>query len=66
MSLIKKDKINGDALGPGRRKSSVARVRVRSGEGKITVNRKPIEEYFVNVQDQAVVNETLAAVELTG
>ncbi|KAA5539594.1 30S ribosomal protein S9 [Roseiconus nitratireducens] len=66
MSLVKKDKINGDALGTGRRKSSVARVRVRSGEGKITINRKPLEEYFVNDQDQAAVNATLEAVELTG
>ncbi len=40
MVAIKKDKINGDALGTGRRKSSVARVRVRPGSGKITVNRK--------------------------
>ena len=66
MTLVKKDKINGDALGTGRRKSSVARVRVRDGEGKITINRKPLDEYFVNVQDQAVVTETLSAVELTG
>jgi len=35
----KKDKISGDSLGTGRRKSSVARVRIRSGSGKITVNR---------------------------
>jgi len=59
----KKDKISGDALGTGRRKSSVARVRVRSGSGKITVNRKSIEEYFVNDQDRAAITSTLAAVE---
>lgn len=66
MSLVKKDKINGDALGTGRRKSSVARVRVRDGEGKITINRKPLEEYFVNDQDQAAITAALAACELTG
>ena len=66
MTLVKKDKINGDALGTGRRKSSVARVRVRPGEGKIVVNRKSIEDYFVNDQDRAAVTETLAATELTG
>jgi small subunit ribosomal protein S9 len=65
MSLVKKDKINGDALGTGRRKSSVARVRVRSGEGKITINRKPIEEYFVNTQDQAAIASALSVVELS-
>ena len=33
----KKDKINGDALGTGRRKSSVARVRIRAGKGSIKI-----------------------------
>ena len=66
MTLVKKDKINGDALGTGRRKSSVARVRVRSGEGKITINRKPLEEYFVNDQDQSAITAAIAAVDLVG
>ncbi|MFK8111297.1 MAG: 30S ribosomal protein S9 [Rubripirellula sp.] len=63
MVAVKKDKISGDALGTGRRKSSVARVRVRAGSGKITINRKPIEEYFVNEQDRAAVTDTLVAAE---
>ncbi len=32
--------------GTGRRKSSVARVRVYSGSGKITVNGRDIDDYF--------------------
>lgn len=32
--------------GTGRRKTSVARVWLRSGEGKILVNDKPFDEYF--------------------
>lgn len=32
--------------GTGRRKTSVARVRIRPGDGKIEVNRKPHEAYF--------------------
>lgn len=32
--------------GTGRRKSSVARVYLTSGSGKITVNKKDIEDYF--------------------
>lgn len=64
MVAVKKDKINGDALGTGRRKSSVARVRVRAGSGKVTINRKPLEEYFVNDQDQMWITSTLSAVEL--
>ncbi|MCG8650602.1 MAG: 30S ribosomal protein S9 [Pirellulales bacterium] len=63
MVAVKKDKISGDALGTGRRKSSVARVRVRAGSGKVTINRRPIEEYFVNDQDRAWITSTLAAVE---
>ena len=34
------------ALGTGRRKSAVARVFLRTGEGKITVNGKDATEYF--------------------
>ena len=45
-AVVKKCKFNGDALGTGRRKSSVARVRVRAGSGVITINKKPFEEYF--------------------
>ncbi len=63
MVAVKKDKINGDALGTGRRKSSVARVRVRPGNGKITVNRKSIDEYFFNEQDRAAILSTLQAVD---
>lgn len=62
MVAVKKDKVSGDALGTGRRKSSVARVRVRAGSGNITVNSKPIAEYFVNDQHRAAIAGTLAAV----
>jgi len=41
-----------DSLGTGRRKTSVARVRVRAGSGQILVNNRPMEEYFVNDQDR--------------
>ncbi|MEM6365666.1 MAG: 30S ribosomal protein S9 [Planctomycetota bacterium] len=66
MVAVKKDKISGDALGTGRRKSSIARVRVRSGEGKITVNGKTLNAFFVNDQHRYTVTETLDAAELTG
>ncbi len=37
----------GDFIwGTGRRKTSVARVRMRSGTGQIVVNGKPFENYF--------------------
>ena len=58
-----KDKITGDALGTGRRKSAVARVRVRPGEGKIIINKRALEDYFRRPQDRA---DVLAALEHTG
>lgn len=63
MVAVKKDKINGDALGTGRRKSSVARVRVRAGSGKITVNGRDFNEYFTEDQDRQWVLQVLDAVE---
>ena len=33
-------------LGTGRRKSSVARVRLIPGKGKITINKRDIDDYF--------------------
>lgn len=33
-------------LGTGRRKTAVARVRLATGSGKITVNRRALEDYF--------------------
>ncbi len=44
-----------DFLGTGRRKSSIARVRVRSGNGKIVINKKTLEEYFTRDQDRNAV-----------
>ena len=61
--MIKKDKITGDALGTGRRKTAVARVRLRAGSGKITVNKRPFEEYFPDEASRAAVIEVLAAVD---
>jgi small subunit ribosomal protein S9 len=53
----------GDALGTGRRKTSVARVRVRPGEGKITINSRGLEDYFQNPHHR---NAVLAPLEKTG
>jgi len=63
MVATKKDNINGDSLGTGRRKSSIARVRIRAGSGKITVNKKPLEEYFRIEQDQHNLTSVLDVVD---
>ena len=44
-----------DILGVGRRKTSVARIRLRPGQGKITINGRPLDEYFHNVQHRNAV-----------
>ncbi len=53
-----------DALGTGRRKTSVARVRIRPGSGKITINKRELEEYFVVPQDRNAVTAPLDSCEL--
>ena len=63
MVAVKKDKINGDALGTGRRKSAIARVRIRPGQGRITVNKKPFDEFFPIENDQA---QVLQSLQITG
>jgi small subunit ribosomal protein S9 len=57
--FVKKDKISGDCLGTGRRKTSVARVRIRPGSGKITVNDREFDEYFCTDAERRQVVETL-------
>ena len=47
----------------GRRKTAVARVYLKEGSGKITVNKKPLENYFTTAPLQYKVNQPLA---LTG
>ena len=44
-----------DALGTGRRKTSVARVRIRAGSGKLTINERELAHYFPVIQDQNAV-----------
>jgi small subunit ribosomal protein S9 len=63
MVAVKKDKITDEALGTGRRKTAVARVRLRSGSGQITINNRAFEEYFPNPQDRRSVVDVLDAVD---
>jgi small subunit ribosomal protein S9 len=43
----------------GRRKRAVARVRLRPGEGKITVNRRAVEDYFPSATHRMIISEPL-------
>ena len=50
--------------GTGRRKKAVARVRIRSGEGKILINKRPLEEYFKSDRDRQAAQSPLATAQL--
>ena len=52
--------------GTGRRKSSVARVRLVPGEGRIIINGRDINEYIPFAALREVVNQPLVATETTG
>ena len=45
--------------GTGRRKSSVARVFIKSGSGNIVINDKPADEYFSRVTSRMVLRQPL-------
>lgn len=45
--------------GTGKRKTSVARVWMRPGNGQITINKKPVEEYLVRESDRIMTMEPL-------
>jgi len=51
-------------LGTGRRKTSVARIFLRSGKGTITVNGRPIDNYFASEASRAIVRQPLLAAEM--
>ncbi len=48
----------------GRRKSSSARVYLKSGTGQITVNKRPLDEYFGRETARMIVRQPLDLVEM--
>lgn len=49
--------------GTGKRKTSIARVYLRPGNGRILVNRKPVEEYFGTDTERNMVRQPLEVTE---
>ena len=47
----------------GRRKRAVARVRLRPGTGVITINKRPLEDYFPNATHRMILSEPLRLTE---
>lgn len=56
----------GVALGTGRRKTSVARVRIKDGDGKLTINGRELGEYFTLERDQSMILAPLKATDMDG
>ena len=52
--------------GTGRRKSSVARVFIKKGTGQITVNGRPLEEYFGRQTSIMIVKQPLLLTNFDG
>lgn len=50
----------------GRRKSSVARIYLSEGTGKITINKRDLEDYFPSSLLQFVVKQPLELLEVAG
>lgn len=52
--------------GTGRRKTSVARVFLKRGNGRIIVNGKPVDEYFARETGRMIVRQPLALTDNDG
>jgi len=53
-------------LGTGRRKSSVARVRLCEGSGQVTVNGRDMDDFFTEEKDRGAVVGPLLITDLRG
>ena len=56
----------GVAMGTGRRKTSVARVRIKTGTGQFSVNGRSLDEYFCIERDRKMVEAPLQTTETYG
>jgi small subunit ribosomal protein S9 len=53
----RKPVVTGNALGTGRRKEAIARVRISPGTGQYKINGRSLDEYFPNKVHQQLINE---------
>ncbi|MFM8985808.1 MAG: 30S ribosomal protein S9 [Planctomycetia bacterium] len=59
---VKSSRRGNDIIATGRRKTAVARVRLRPGSGTITVNGRKLAEFFPAIKDRVLVAGTLEQV----
>ena len=50
----------------GKRKSAIAQIRLAPGDGQITVNRLPLDEYFGRETSRMIVNQPFEVTEIQG
>ena len=62
----RKPVVTGKALGTGRRKEAIARVRIMPGTGKWRINDRSMDDYFPNKVHQQLVNEPLVTLGAEG
>jgi small subunit ribosomal protein S9 len=60
-TATRKPVVTGNAMGTGRRKQAIARVRIQPGSGKYVVNNRPLDAYFPNKLHQQLINEPFVA-----
>jgi small subunit ribosomal protein S9 len=53
-------------LATGKRKTAVAQVRLLPGEGRITVNRRQLDDYFGRETSRMIVNQPFDVAEIQG
>jgi small subunit ribosomal protein S9 len=57
---------SNEFLGTGRRKTSIARVRLASGSGKMVVNGRTFENYFPTETLRMIVNQPFTVTSMAG
>lgn len=57
---------DGTAIGTGRRKTGVARVRIKQGTGLFSINGRTLEEFFKSLQTRMAVEAPLRATDMFG
>jgi len=58
--------VTGKAVGTGRRKEAIARVRIAPGTGQWLVNDRPLEKFFPNKVHQQLISEPLVTLGAEG
>jgi small subunit ribosomal protein S9 len=58
--------IHGRNYGTGKRKNAIARVFIKAGSGAISINGRPLADYFPRETSQMVVQQAFEAIEKAG